>query len=104
MKYRIELAASARANIRESARWLGERATPAVVDRWLARLYKTINTLETRPSRCPVAAESARFPGEIRELLFGRRKSGKYRILFNIVGDTVMILHVRHTARGELEP
>lgn len=104
MKYRVELAATAKADIRESARWLIDQASQAVAARWLAGLYKAMATLEKQPRRCPIAAESDKFPEEIRELLYGRRRSGKHRILFKIEGNTVYVLYVRHTARDELEP
>jgi mRNA-degrading endonuclease RelE of RelBE toxin-antitoxin system len=35
-------------------------------------------------------------------LLYGRRP-GIYRILYTIVGETVFILRIRHSARGSLE-
>ena len=60
-----------------------------------------MKTLLKQPERCPVAAESNAFPVEIRELLYGRRKSGKHRIIFQIEADTVYILYVRHTARDD---
>jgi plasmid stabilization system protein ParE len=68
MKYRIELAATAKADIRQQAQWLRDQASPAAAERWLAGLYKAIDTLQTRPQRCPVAAENDKFPEEIREL------------------------------------
>lgn len=71
MKYRIELAATAKADIRVQAHWLFDRLSPAAADKWLDGLYEAINTLQTRPSRCSVAAESDKFPEEIRELLYG---------------------------------
>ena len=58
----------------------------------------------TPPHRCPRAAESENFAKEIRELLHGRAKLGKYRILFEIRNDTVYVLYVRHSARDELQP
>jgi plasmid stabilization system protein ParE len=73
MKYRIELAATAKADIRSQAQWLRENRSPAFADKWLDGLYKTIDTLQDRPLRCPVAAESDKFPEEIHELLYGRR-------------------------------
>jgi len=66
MKYRIELAATAKADIRGQAQWLREQVSPAAADKWLAGLYKAIDTLQTRPLRCPVAAESDSFPGELK--------------------------------------
>lgn len=103
MRYRIELAETAKADIREQARWLRDQASPAQAERWLAGLYKAIARLETRPLRWPLAAESDRFPEEIRELLYGRQRH-KHRILFKIANDTVSVLSVRHSARDELEP
>ena len=104
MKYWVELAETAKADIREAACWLSEQASHAVADKWLAGLYKAMATLEKQPLRCSVAAESDIFPVEIRELLYGRRKGGKHRITFQVEGDTVFVLYVRHTARDELEP
>ena len=40
MKYRIELAATAKADIRGQVQWLREQVSPAA-DEWLAGLYKT---------------------------------------------------------------
>jgi hypothetical protein len=42
-------------------------------DKWLHGLYKAIDTLQTRPLRCPFAAESHKFPEELHELLYGKR-------------------------------
>jgi len=69
----------------------------------LAGLLKAAITLQKQPLRCPLAAESDKFPEDIRLLLRGKRKK-KYRILFAIRGDAVVILYVRHTARDEVEP
>jgi plasmid stabilization system protein ParE len=106
MKYRIELAATAKVDIRAQGQWLCNEVSPAAADKWLNGLYKTIDTLQTRPSRCPVAAENDKFPEEIRGLLYGKSAKGKHRhrIIFTIRGDTIHILYVRHTARDELEP
>jgi len=104
MKYRIELAATAKADIRGQAQWLREQVSPTAADKWLAGLYKAIDTLQTRPLRCPVAEESDSFPEEIRELLYGRQKRHKHRIIFTLREGVVYVLYVRHTARDELEP
>ncbi len=106
MTYRIELAATAKADIRSQAQWLREAVSPAAADKWLTGLHKAINSLQTRPLRCPLAAESDRFPKPIHELLYGRRgkRIHKHRILFTLGEDTVYVLYIRHTARDELEP
>lgn len=102
-RYRIELAASARADMLETARWIGNEASVAAADAWLARLYKAIATLERQPLRCPLAEENDRFPEEIRVLLHGKRHA-KYRIVFTVREDAVVVLYVRHSARDELQP
>ncbi len=103
MTYTIELADTAKADLREATRWIRDEASPTAADRWLAGLLKAANTLQKQPLRCPLAAESDKFPEDIRLLLHGKRKK-KYRILFTIRGDAVVILYVRHTARDEVEP
>ena len=106
MNYRIELAATAKADIHSQSRWILEQISPAAADKWLDGLYKTIDTLRTRPLRCPVAPENDKFPEEIRELLYGKsgQRKHKHRIIFTIRQDAVHVLYVRHTARDELEP
>ena len=106
MKYRIELAGAAKADIHRQAQWLRDEISATIAEKWLTGLYKAIDTLQTRPLRCPVAAENERFPEEIRELLYGRRgkRKHKHRIIFTIRDNAVHVLYVRHTARDELEP
>jgi plasmid stabilization system protein ParE len=91
MKHRIELAATAKADIYGQAKWLRDEVSPSSAEKWLAGLYKAIDTLQTRPLRCPVAAEHDRFPEEIRELLYGTRgkRKHKHRIIFTVRLDTV---------------
>jgi plasmid stabilization system protein ParE len=103
MKHRIELAATAKADIREQVRWLRDQISPAAADRWLAGLDKVVATLETWPMRFPTIAGNDKFTEELRELLYGKRKS-KHRAIYTVRGDTVFVLYVRHSARDELEP
>ena len=104
MKYRVELTATAKADIREAAQWRRDEISVTAAETWLDGLYEAMSTLASLPLRCPVAAESQNFPKEIRELLYGRKKSGQHRIIFTIASDVVQILYVRHTARDELQP
>ena len=93
--YNIEIADMPEADIRDATRWLGNQASPAVAAKWLAQLHKTINTLKRQPLRCPLADENDKFPEEIRVLIHGKRRS-KYRIIFSIRENTVVVLYVRH--------
>ena len=74
---------------------------PAHAVRWFNGLEAAILRLASQPERCPVAPESDEFGRNIRQLLYGRR-SGRYRVLFEIRGNTVHILHVRHGKRRRL--
>ncbi|HWE39138.1 MAG TPA: type II toxin-antitoxin system RelE/ParE family toxin [Isosphaeraceae bacterium] len=103
MTYRVVIEPTAERGIREAVRWIAQNASPAVAARWHNGLVKKANTLKAHPRRCPFAAESDKFPEEIRELLYGKRHH-RYRVLFTIREETVHILYVHHGARDELEP
>ena len=104
MTYRVEVAEVAKAEIRRQAGYLRTEASPASADKWLAGLNKAIATLANRPLRCPLAAETDKFPRPLRELHYGRSRRGRFRILFEIRDDVVFVLYVRHAAQDEIEP
>lgn len=101
MSYRIEIEPEAEAGIDEAYHWLFERS-PESAERWRQQLAEKLQSLAENPERCPLAHEERSIERGIREILFGRRR-GIYRILFDIRGDTVRILHVRHGARRSLD-
>ena len=103
MTYRIAIEATAEREIRAVVRWKTHNASPTIAARWYNGLLKKIGTLRTHPTRCPIAAEDEKFPIEIRELLYGRRRN-VFRIIFTIRDETVSILFVHHGAQQELEP
>jgi len=63
--------------------------------------FSVLDTLESNPERCPMAAESTDLEVPIRELLLGKRQY-KYRLLFIISDRTVFILRVWRAARAAL--
>ncbi len=102
MTYRLRVTAQAVGDADEAYAWIAEHLSPAQAERWYQGLFKQMETLIRQPLRCPLAAENPRFPFEIRELLYGKRKN-KYRIIFTIRNDDVVVLYVHHGARKELE-
>ena len=96
-RYRVIITPSAERDIEQAYLWIAERDEDAAA-RWFNRLLDVVNTLETFPERCPVAPESVMLGVEIRQILHGKRQH-KYRVLFNVRGKTVNVLHVRHGAR-----
>ncbi len=101
MKYRVEITATAWAEMEESYTWLTQQSLQAAL-RWRAALLDAVHSLESMPDRCHLAPESKTWKREIRELLHGKRR-GVYRILFEIRAKTVFVLRVRHGARRLLE-
>ena len=60
-----------------------------------------IDSLKILPTRFGLAAEAATVGLELRELLYGKR-TGTYRVLYTVTGQTVRVLHVRHASRGPI--
>jgi plasmid stabilization system protein ParE len=102
VKYEVLITHSAEADLEEAYLWLAERAPQSAVE-WYNGVLNAFLTLERFPERCPLAPEHRTFKQEIRQLLHGKRHSA-YRILFDISGTEVRILHIRHGARDTLKP
>ena len=103
MTFRVEISAQAERDAESILEWLlAEHAGRAGMD-WFLALDDAFASLAEFPERCPVAPESARFPFEVRQLLYGR-KPHLYRIMFTIEADTVHVLHIRHGRRKAVVP
>ncbi|HZT40560.1 MAG TPA: type II toxin-antitoxin system RelE/ParE family toxin [Chthonomonadaceae bacterium] len=87
----------------ESAYEFIEQQAPEYAHEWAIGLMEAIDSLKTFPGRCAIAPENEFFPQEIRQLLYGKGR-GVYRVLFAITGDTVSVLHIRHSAQDTLKP
>src|SRR5438552_2709130 len=102
MAYPIRITSRALREIDETLEWLAQRSRATAL-RWHEQLLEAVHSLEDNPERCGLAPESAWYPGELRQLLHGKRRR-VYRILFEVRGSTVYILRVRHSAQALLEP
>jgi plasmid stabilization system protein ParE len=101
--YRLRVTARAVADADESYAWIVEHASLDQAERWYQGLFKQMETLTKHPTRCPRVAESDKFPEELRQLLYGKRKN-KHRIIFAVRDGDVVVLFIQHSARQELEP
>ena len=101
MTYPVLITRRAAADLEEAYRWYAERSPQRAVG-WYNGFLDALDRLATNPQRCPLAPEDSKFPIEVRQLLYGRRRS--YRALFTVRPDAVVVLHIRHTARRELRP
>ena len=102
MVYSVRFTALALAEIDSHLAWLSTQSSAAAA-RWHQRLLEAIQSLETNPERCSLAPENDWYSGELRQLLYGKKR-GVYRILFEVRGDIVYVLRVRHGAQDLLEP
>ncbi len=100
MAYTVRFTARALGEIDSAFAWLSERSPAAV--RWYEQLSRSIQSLEENPKRWGLAPEDEWYEGELRQLLHGKRR-GVYRVLFEIRGNTVYVLRVRHSAQELLE-
>jgi plasmid stabilization system protein ParE len=101
MTYQVVLTDRAARDLDETYRWCAEQAPKAAVG-WYNGFLDALNSLAHNPERCPVAAETRKLSVEVRQLLYGRRRS--YRALFLVRERTVVVLHIRHTARRAAVP
>lgn len=103
MDYDVVLSRQAERELNEAADGIAEQsASPAAAEKWFNGFIDTLMSLERLPQRCGFAREHERFPCELRQILYGRKRT--YRALFTIRGNRVVILTIRHTARAEVTP
>ncbi len=72
---------------------------PATAARWLGRFERVLESLAENPGRCPLAPENDLVEQPIRQLIHGKR-AARYRVLFTIDSEQVLILHIR---RGTMD-
>ena|SRR5215471_13859243 len=101
MAFRVKQTAQADQDLDVILEWLQEQEAGDAGLRWFQRLKEALLSLSEMPHRCPLAPENKEFPFEVRQLLFGRTHH-RYRVLFTIEGQTVIILHIRHGRRRHL--
>ena len=101
MPYTVLITPRALRELGEALEWR-RRQNRAAAFRWYQQILNAIRSLQENPQSCSMAPENDWYlGGELRQLLHGRRKA-VYRLLFEIRGNTVFILRVRHGAQDLL--
>lgn len=103
MTYRIEFSGRARADLRRLVEWLDERSSEAA-NRLTDQFETALTRLETNPFTCGLAFENGSTEEEIRHLLFGIGKGPKYRALFTIRADEIILLAIRGPGERPVAP
>ena len=75
-----------------------------LVQRLAANFEMAASRLRQFPLACGLAYENPRFAEELRHLLFGLPKGRKYRALFTVRGDSVVILAIRAPGQRPVRP
>jgi plasmid stabilization system protein ParE len=89
-RYRVIIERSAQVDIEGSYQWGVAHFGKQRADEWVRHLRRSCRQLAKLPERCPIAPEDDEFFETIRHLITGR-----YRLLFTVIGNTVHILHLR---------
>jgi len=102
MAYRVSLAAPAESDAYAAFERI-RAVAPTHAERWLARLFAAISSLDNLPTRCPVISEASELGYPTRHLLFGKG-NGVYRIIFHVQEDEqhVRVLRIWHASRDAL--
>jgi plasmid stabilization system protein ParE len=98
MTYKVRLTHEAKGHIRAISDYIAQDSV-ANARRWELRLRQRLRTLKDFPERCEIAFPASQVGRDVRHTFFG-----VYRVLYEIAGDTVMVLAVRHGARRPLRP
>jgi plasmid stabilization system protein ParE len=102
MPYQVQITARALREIDEALEWYAVRSLRTAV-KWYVNLMDAVRDLGENPERFDLAPENEWYPGELRQMLYGKKR-GSYRILFEILAGTVYILRVRHSAQDFVAP
>ncbi len=102
MNYRVVLSEPAQDEAEDAYFWICKHS-PARAEKWLNGLLEAIKSLDFQLERYPFAPEAESFHKPIRQMLYGKR-GGVYRVLFEIRGEVVQVVHIRHAARKYLKP
>ncbi|MGH9948335.1 MAG: type II toxin-antitoxin system RelE/ParE family toxin [Pyrinomonadaceae bacterium] len=90
-RYRVRFSSQAVLDFHASFEWGVENWGAEMATKWFAELEKHVrNLLSAMPKAFPTARENSDFEIEVRQLVQGR-----YRILFTLKADEVLVLRLR---------
>ena len=98
MKYVVIVTQKAKDDLRHYYAVAAEHA-PRTAARWLNRFEVALQSLSENPARCALAPENDLVDVPIYQFFYGKR-SRRYRALFTIEDNRVLILHIR---RGTMD-
>ena len=95
-RYRVSLTPKADEQVMASYEWGVANWGEEAANNWVRELYRVVfGRLSEFPLGCSIAPESGGLQQEISQLLFGR-----YRILFRVIADRVIVMNIRGPFAG----
>ena len=101
MTFEVLVTERAEQELNQAADWIA-RDAPDTAEKWFNGFVEAIVSLSEHPERCGLARENDRFPFDLRQLLYGRRRN--HRALFTIRGNAIVVLSIRHAAQPDVTP
>jgi plasmid stabilization system protein ParE len=98
MAHRLRITQEAKSNIAGISAYIA-KDSPANARRWRLRIRERIRSLSDLPVLHEIAYPASLVGRDIRHAFFG-----VYRILYDVRGDDVFVLSVRHGGRRPLTP
>ncbi|MEN1678917.1 MAG: type II toxin-antitoxin system RelE/ParE family toxin [Planctomycetota bacterium] len=101
-KFTVQLADAAIQDAIDAVDWYAENYSEEFAARWYAGLLAAVASLRDTASGCSLVHENGRLTSDVRELLYGKSKRNRHRILLTIDGNTVSVVRIRHSAQRDL--
>lgn len=104
MNYRVRVTSHARRQLSESAVWWAEHRSADQAMRWLVGFEQALAALSENPEKHGLARENGLYdlPFQVRQLAYGVGKKPTHRAVFEVRGDTVYVVAIRHLAQRDL--
>lgn len=103
MSFQVRAHPQAEEDVDEILTWLAQRSRQGAIT-WYESWLEALRRLQTSAQICEVASEAEGRKRDVRQAFFKTRRGRKYRILFTLQAQTVVILHVRGPGQDLLDP
>jgi len=104
VSYHVILTSKAKGQLSQAALWWAKHRSVEQAARWLDGFESAIAALAEYPERHGLARENQFYelPCPVRQLVYSLRNKPTHRALFEIRGDTVYVVAIRHLSQQDL--
>lgn len=104
MSYQVKITSRAMSQLTATAIWWAKHHSIEQAARWLDGFEIEIQNLADDPERHPLARENSLFesPYPVRQLNYGLSSRPTHRAVFEIRGNTIYVVAIRHLAQDDL--